>query len=143
MSMTSFCRGGPPTPPLTPAALRGDPDAWAARTLCALYPRGALPTRPVIDAIMAAAIPPIGTPTAVYWGGRRKEGALWWGRVDGQYSGGFTILVHPGHYRKFVSYVDLWCRHAEIEEPLPAAGRIRALRMVLIPRISMSARSDA
>ena len=143
MSMASFCRGAPPTPPLPPAALRGAPDAWAARTLGALYPRGALPTRPVIDSIMAAAIPPLGTPTAVYWDGRRKEGPLWRGRVDGQYPAGFTILVDPGQYRKFVSYVDLWCRHAEMDEPPVAAARITAIRHILHTRMPSAAHTGA
>ena len=119
------------------------PDAWATRTLAMLFPDGARPTREVIDTAFGAAIPPVGTPAVVHWDGRRRREPAWRCVVDGRYCGGFTLLLVPGHYRAFVSYVDLWCRHAEIEEPPDAASRIRAVRQVLIPRIAHSGRSDA
>jgi hypothetical protein len=109
-------------------------DLWADRALHALFPDGAIPTREVIAAVMAVAIPSTGAPAVIRWNGRRKGEPPWSGRVVGQYLGGFTIRVHPGRYVRFVSYVDLWCRHAEVVEPPVASARIRAIRHILHSR---------
>ncbi len=120
-----------------PPALPGhdlSADAWADGTLHVLFPDGAIPTRQGIDAAIAASIPSTGTPTVIHWNGRRKGEPPWSGRVVGQYLGGFTIRVHPGRYVRFVSYVDLWCRHAEMVEPPVASARIKAIRHILHSR---------
>ena len=143
MSASFWFSGGHAPAAVAPADRTLPPDAWATGTLALLFPDGARPTRQVIDTAMAVAIPPIGTPAVVHWDGRRRREPPWRGAVDGQYSTGFTILLVPGHYRVFVSYVDLWCRHAEIQEPTDAAGRIRAVRQVLIARLAPSVRSGA
>ena len=110
-------------------------DAWAERVIQALAANGCIPTREVIDAAMAAAIPPIGTSVVIHWSGRRKHEPPWRGRVTGQYLCGFTIRVHPGRYVRFLSYVDLWCRHAEMDEPPVAMARIKAIRHILHTRM--------
>ena len=143
MSASFWFSGGHAPVAVAPADRTLPPDAWATGTLALLFPGGALPTREVINTIMTAAIPPVGTSAVVLWDGRRRHEPPWTGVLDGRYSGGFTLLLVPGHYRVFVSYVDLWCRHAEIQEPTDAAGRIRALRQVLIARLALSVRSGA
>jgi hypothetical protein len=123
------------TPPLVLAGYALSADAWADRTVHALFPAGGIPTRDVIDAAMAASIPPIGTPAVIHWSGRRNGEPPWRGLVAGQYPGGFTIRVHPGRYVRFVSYVDLWCRHAEMDEPPVSTARIKAIRHILHARM--------
>ncbi len=118
-------------------------DAWAERVIQALAASGCIPTRQVIDAAMAAAIPPIGTPTVIQWSGRRRYEPPWLGLVAGQYLTGFTIRVQPGGYLRFVSYVDLWCRHAEVDEPPAAAARIKAIRHILHTRMPSATRAGA
>ena len=75
-----------------------------------------------------------GPPAVIHWNGRHKGDPPWSGLVEGQCLGGFTIRVHPGGYVRFVSYVDLWCRHAEMDEPPVAAARIRSIRHILHSR---------
>ena len=143
MSMSASSPGLCTTHPLVPVGHALSADAWADRTLHAVFPHGAIPTREVIDAAMAAAIPSTGTPAVIHWNGRRKGDPPWRGLVEGQYLGGFTIRVQPGRYVRFVSYVDLWCRHAEMDEPPVAAARITAIRHILHTRMPSAAHTGA
>ena len=144
MSMSASGSGVRDTPVLAaPAGPTLSADAWADRTLHARFPDGAIPTRQVIDAAMAAAIPPIGTPTVIQWSGRRRYEPPWLGLVAGQYLTGFTIRVQPGGYVRFVSYVDLWCRHAEMDEPPGSTARIKAIRHILHTRMPSATRAGA
>lgn len=99
-----------------------DARAWAERTLRRLSPVASEPDRALIEQALAAAGPVAGECVSVRWGtGRDKH--TWSGVVEGRYTSGF---VAAGTYRWFLSYVDLWARHALLDAPHEAHLRMNA-----------------
>ncbi len=105
--------------------------AWAEATLHQLCPIATEPDRWRIEHALAAAGPLVGQHIAVRWGtGRNTE--AWSGVVVGRCTSGF---VAADKYRRFVSFVDLWARHAFLDEPNDAHLRVNAMLQLLHARM--------
>ncbi len=118
----------PPPPPVEdPFHAR----AWAEATLRHLCPLATEPDRRLIEQALAAAGPLVGERVAVRWGtGRDKD--TWSGVLVGRYTSGF---VAADKYRRFFSHVDLWARHAFLDEPHDAHLRVHAMLQLLHARM--------
>ena len=105
---------------------------WAEATLRRLGPPASEPDRQLICRALAAAGPAIGDRATVRWGtGRDRH--TWTGVVVGRYPSGFTL--HVGRYRRFVSVIDLWARHAFLDEPSAARARVQVVLQLLQTRM--------
>ena len=117
------------------AAAREDPScarAWAEATLRWLGPPATEPDRRLICRALTAAGPAIGDRATVRWGtGRDRH--TWTGVLVGRSASGFTLRT--GRYRRFVSVIDLWARHALLDEPSAARARVQAVLQLLYGRM--------
>lgn len=105
--------------------------AWAEATLRALGAAAMEPNRWLIEHALAAAVPSVGEPAGGRWGtGRKME--KWAGVVVGRCTSGFVVA---NKYRRFFSYVDLWARHACLDEPREAHRRLSAMLQLLYARM--------
>ncbi len=108
-----------------------DARAWAEHLLRRLSPVPSEPDRALIEQALAAAGPPAGECVTVRWGtGRDKRTSS--GVVEGRYTSGF---VAAGKHRWFLSYVDLWARHAFLDAPDEAHLRLNAVLQLLYARM--------
>ena len=119
--------------PVMPAPIKNAPEAWAwaEATLRGLGPAAAEPKRWLIEHALAAAVPLVGEPAGGRWGSGRHTEA-WSGVVVGRCTSGFVVA---NKYRRFFSYVDLWARHALLDEPGAARARVQAVLQLLYGRM--------
>lgn len=104
---------------------------WAEHLLRRLSPVASEPDRAVIERALDAASPAVGERVTVRWGtGRDKH--VWSGVVERRHTSG---IVAAGKYRWFLSYVDLWARHAFLDEPHAAHLRVNAVLQLLHARM--------
>ena len=107
--------------------------AWAKSALQQLAPDGASPTRWLINTALAKPLPPAGQPIAVRWEKRGDDGRVFAGHLGCRVTSGFVIC--GPHYRSFISYVDLWARHAFLVDPPDARLRMHAMLHLLLARM--------
>lgn len=107
--------------------------AWAKSALQQLAPDGASPTRWLINAALAKALPSGGQPIAVRWVARGDGGRVFAGHLGCRVTSGF--VVSGPYYRSFFSYVDLWARHAFLVDPPDARLRMHAMLQLLLAQM--------
>ena len=107
--------------------------AWAKSALQQLAPDGASPTRWLINTALALPLPPAEQPIAVRWETRGHDGRVFAGHLGCRVTSGFVVC--GPHYRSFVSYVDLWARHAFLVDPVDARLRMHAMLQLLLAQM--------